>query len=83
MRTKLILWGKTEKDEKVLVAIELVEQDNAVKTYVFKEEDATEEFYNLLANEWRNDNDVEFPAEYQKFEKPLTAEKTYCRRGYR
>ena len=73
MRTKMILWGKTEKDEKVLVAIELVEQDNAVKTYVFKEEDATEEFYNLLANEWRNDNDVEFPAEYQKFEKPLTA----------
>ena len=73
MRTKMILWGKTEKDEKVLVAIELVEQDNAVKTYVFKEEDATEEFYNLLANEWRNDHDVEFPADYQTFEKPLTA----------
>ncbi len=73
MRTKLILWGKTEKDEKVLVAIELVEQDNAVKTYLFNEEDATEEFYNLLLNEWRFDKEVEFPSTYQTFEKPLTA----------
>lgn len=73
MRTKLILWGKTEKDDKVLVAIELVEQDNAVKTYLFSEEDATEEFYNLLLNEWRFDKDIEFPANYQTFEKPLTA----------
>ena len=73
MKTKLILWGKTEKDEKVLVAIELVEQDNAVKTYVFKEEDATQEFYNLMLNEWTNDKEVAFPKEYQTFEKPLTA----------
>ncbi len=73
MKTKLILWGKTEKDEKVLVAIELVEQDNAVKTYLFKEEDATQEFYNLMLNEWTNDKEVAFPKEYQTFEKPLTA----------
>jgi len=73
MRTKLILWGKTENDEKVLVAIELVEEENKVKTYVFKEDDATEEFYNLLLNEWRFDKEIEFPSEYKTYEKTLTA----------
>ena len=73
MRTKLILWGKTEKEEKVLVAIELVENENMVKTYLIKEQDATEEFYNLLLNEWRFDKDIEFPKDYETFEKPLTA----------
>lgn len=73
MRTKLILWGKTEKEEKVLVAIELVENENMVKTYLIKEQDATEEFYNLLLNEWRFDKEIEFPKEYETFEKPLTA----------
>lgn len=73
MRTKLILWGKTEKEEKVLVAIELVENENMVKTYLIKEQDATEEFYNLLLNEWRYDKEIEFPKDYETFDKPLTA----------
>lgn len=73
MRTKLILWGKTENDEKVLVAIELIEEENKVKTYVFKESDATEEFYNLMLNEWRYDKEVEFPSDYKTYEKTLTA----------
>ena len=73
MRTKLILWGKTENDEKVLVAIELVEEENKVKSYVFKEENVTEEFYNLMLNEWRYDKEIEFPSEYKTFEKNLTA----------
>ena len=73
MRTKLILWGKTENNEKVLVAIELVEDENLVRTYVFNEEDATEEFYNLLLNKWRNDMEVEFPENYKTYNIPLTA----------
>jgi len=73
MKTKLILWGKTEAEEKVLVAIELIENENVVKTYLFNEESATEEFYNLLLNEWRFDKEVEFPKDYKTFEKPLTA----------
>ena len=73
MRTKLILWGKTENDEKVLVAIELVEDENLVRSYVFNEEDATEEFYNLLLNKWRFDTEVEFPENYKTYNIPLTA----------
>ena len=73
MKTKLILWGKTEQDQKVLVAIELLESENKVKTYVFSEEVATEEFYNLMLNEWRYDRELEFPTVLQTYETSLTA----------
>jgi hypothetical protein len=73
MKTKLILWGKTEQDLKVLVAIELIENDNKVKSYIFKEDVATEEFYNSMLNDWRYDREVEFPAVYETFETSLTA----------
>lgn len=73
MKTKLILWGKLENDDKVLVAIELLENENKVKSYIFSEELATEEFYNLMLNEWRFDRDVEFPAVLQTYETPLTS----------
>jgi len=73
MKTKLILWGKLENDDKVLVAIELLENENKVKSYIFSEDLATEEFYNLMLNEWRFDRDVEFPPVLQTYETPLTS----------
>jgi ElaB/YqjD/DUF883 family membrane-anchored ribosome-binding protein len=73
MKTKLILWGKTEQDLKVLVAIELLENENKVKSYIFTEDVATEDFYNLMLNEWRFDREVEFPPVFQTHETSLTA----------
>jgi hypothetical protein len=73
MKTKLILWGKTKNDLKVLVAIELLENENKVKSYIFNEDVATEEFYNLMLNDWRFDKEIEFPATYQTYETSLTA----------
>ena len=72
MKTRIVLWGTTEKEEKVLVAIELVEAENMVKTYLFEEAEATEIFYNRMLNEWRYENDIEFPESTRVFEKPLT-----------
>ena len=31
MKTKIVLWGTNEKDEKVLLGIELFEKENKVK----------------------------------------------------
>ena len=35
MKKKLVLWGIDEKDEKVLIAIELLEKEDSVKVYSF------------------------------------------------
>jgi len=71
MRRKLVLWGSDEKDEKILVALELVDQENKVYVYTFKQDVATEDFYNAMLNQWREDKEVEFPA-HTKIERELS-----------
>ena len=72
MKTKIVLWGTNEKDEKLLIAIELVPNDNKIKIYTFPEEVATEEFYNQMMNLWRVNNNVHFPENHQVIEKELS-----------
>lgn len=73
MRSRIVLWGENEKDEKVLIALELLAAENVVDIHVFPESQATELFYNLMMNEWRNGNDVEFPENHEVIQRPLTA----------
>lgn len=72
MRSRIVLWGENEKDEKVLIGLELMASENMVNIHVFPEMQATEQFYNLMMNEWRNGNDVEFPEGHQVIQRPLT-----------
>lgn len=72
MRRKIVLWGANEKDEKLLVALELLEKDNLVMIYTFPEEVATEAFYKAMSEEWKDDKEVEFPAQYEKIERKLS-----------
>lgn len=72
MRRKLVLWGTNEKDEKMLVALELLENENVVNIFTFPEKIATEEFYKLMSETWKNDNEVEFPAGFSKIERKLS-----------
>ncbi len=73
MRTKLILWGETKDEKKVLVTVELLENENKVTTNLIDEKDASEEFYNLLLNEWRFGKEVEFPENMESISKPLSS----------
>ncbi|MEL6924348.1 MAG: hypothetical protein AAFO94_09900 [Bacteroidota bacterium] len=72
MKTKLVLWGSNEKDEKVLIAIQLRAKDNAVDIWTFPESVATEEFYQLMLDEWRNGKEVDLPEERSHMERELT-----------
>lgn len=72
MRRKLVLWGTNEKDEKMLVALELLDNENVVNIYTFPEKIATEEFYKVMSDAWKNDNEVEFPAGFTKTERKLS-----------
>src|SRR5687767_2758155 len=73
MKTRLVMWGTNEKDEKVLIAIALRAEDNAVDVYTFPFESTSEEFYNLMLNEWRESHGVSFPVGHTHIVRPLTA----------
>ncbi|MBK9736184.1 MAG: hypothetical protein IPO92_14985 [Saprospiraceae bacterium] len=72
MRRKLVLWGSNEKDEKLLVALELLEKENVVDVYTFPESVATEEFYKTMSEKWKDDIEVEFPSNFTKIERKLS-----------
>jgi predicted nuclease with TOPRIM domain len=72
MRRKLVLWGANEKDEKMLVALELLENENVVNIFTFPEEVATEAFYKQMSEDWKDDKEVEFPEKFTKIEQKLS-----------
>lgn len=72
MKTKIVIWGVNEKEEKILLGIELVEAENKVKIFVFPESEAKEDFYNLMINDWRIGNPVVLPENHEIIERPLS-----------
>lgn len=73
MKTRIVMWGNNDKDQKVLIAISLKAEENVVDLYTFPFETTSEEFYNLMLNEWRESHEVPFPEGYTHVERPLTA----------
>lgn len=72
MKKKIVLWGTNEKEEKLLLGIELLDKENKVKIYSFPEESATEAFYNQMMNLWRSGNKVIFPEKHDVIERELS-----------
>lgn len=72
MKRKIVLWGTNEKEEKILVALHLLDREGKVDVYTFSENLATEDFYNKMLNQWRDNKEIEFPEGYTKIERPLT-----------
>nr|HPH18832.1 hypothetical protein [Haliscomenobacter sp.] len=72
MKTKLVLWGTNAQNERLLIALELMPEENKVKAFTFPEQIATEEFSQLMLKEWRDGNAVEFPEGFSVEERELT-----------
>ncbi|NNE28357.1 MAG: hypothetical protein HKN16_01895 [Saprospiraceae bacterium] len=53
MKRKLVLWGTNAQDEKVLVAIELLAEENQIKIHSIPETLATEEVHKAMMDQWR------------------------------
>jgi chromosome segregation ATPase len=72
MKTKIVLWGTNEKEERILLGIELIEDQSLIKVHSFPEEVATEEFYNQMMNLWREGTHIPFPEGHVEIERKLT-----------
>ncbi len=73
MKTRIVMWGTTDDNQKVLIAIGLRADDNEVDVFTFPFESTTEEFYNLMLNEWREAHEVTFPEGFTHLTRPLSA----------
>jgi len=73
MKTKLVLWGTNEKDERVLLALELRPNNNKVDLFVFPENITGNDLEKRLMDDWRLGREVEFPEGYTSHERNLSA----------
>ncbi|MEL6989820.1 MAG: hypothetical protein AAGK97_18575, partial [Bacteroidota bacterium] len=73
MKTKIVVWGSNQNDEKILIGLELLAKENKVNIYTFPENLATEELYNSLYNDWREGKEMEMPSGHQLIQRELSA----------
>ena len=72
MKTRIVLWGENAQDDKILIAVELLEKENHVKVTTFPELIATEEFYTKMMNIWREGHDLPFPEDHTEIIRELS-----------
>ncbi|HLT94295.1 MAG TPA: hypothetical protein VKZ56_07020 [Membranihabitans sp.] len=73
MKDRLVFWGKKNDTEKVLITMDLDEDHGTFEVQIIKAENVTEDFENLVRNEWRNNSgDVIFPDIDEKFTRELS-----------
>jgi hypothetical protein len=72
MKSKVVLWGENAANEKLLIGIELLERDNKILIHTIPHKVATEEFYQMMLDKWRENHDITWPAEKVTIERPLS-----------
>jgi len=85
MKTKLVLRGLKGNDEnavKVLIATELIADENKTECWIFEGENATDELAEQLMNNWRKGETVAFPETSVYFKNDLSASGNLIPEGY-
>jgi len=72
MKTKIVLWGETGEDEKILLGIELIQEENVIRIHKIKESEATETFYNQMMNQWRQGQKLQMPESTEVVDRALS-----------
>ena len=82
MRTRLVFWGKNDKEEKVLIGLNLNEEDSDIDVYVFPETAVTEDFVNQMQKNWRTGEELLFPDQHIVLKRPLGITQSMLPDGY-
>ncbi len=72
MKSKLVLVGENASNEKILVALELLANENKVKILTFPDEVITDNFYDQMRKDWREGKEVEIPENHTEIIRDLT-----------
>lgn len=81
MKTKIVLWGINEQQQKILIAAELIPASAEVVTHVFENSSVTEEFSGHMMKDWRNGKEVVFLADHVKYTTELSLTKSFLPEG--
>ncbi|MBK7957375.1 MAG: CGNR zinc finger domain-containing protein [Bacteroidetes bacterium] len=60
-RERYTTWATNERDEKILIALQLDTANFKIILYTFEESAITKDFANKMLNEWTKGEAVEFP----------------------
>lgn len=82
MRTRLVFWGKSAQDERVLLGFKLNEEENNVDVFIFPESETTEDFVNQMHDDWRSGKDLLFPENHHHQTMPLSITGSLLPEGY-
>jgi hypothetical protein len=82
MRTRLVFWGKSAQDERMLFGFKLNEEENNVDVYIFPEASTTEDFVTQMHDHWRVGQDLLFPEGHQHLQMPLSITGSLVPEGY-
>ena len=82
MKKRIICWGKDAEEKKVFFTFDLQTKENRVDGHIIPAEVLTQEFENLLANQWRNGGDAQFPEGAVAFSNGLTVTESIIPDGY-
>jgi len=72
MKKKIVVWGTNAKEEKVLVGIELLAEENQIKVNVIPEAQATSAAFDDLMDKWRLNQEYTFPEGTDSQVRPLS-----------
>ena len=82
MKKRIICWGKDVENQKLFFTFDLQTKENRVDIHVIPGGLLTQEFENLLANQWRNGGEAQFPEGTLTFSKDLTVTEPITPEGY-
>ncbi len=72
MKDKLVIWAENEKNEKVMLGIQLLAETNKIEIFIFPEPSVTETFEKAMMNDWRKGESIPFPEGHTQIERELS-----------